>query len=219
MSSEPKLPSEVEFASFLVYNPRPSEFPSDVSAHSRKVCNAVKKETAQWAMKHRLAERMRAELGEEIRLRFLPEHATLVPMPGHAPLKDPKSHWAARELCEAFVGAQLGARWLPLLERIVAVPKAAFSASVERPSAEEHYQALRARGDLAAGSLITVVGDVVTRGSTLLAGIARLREACPQARVCGFALVRTMSDEPIARVKEPCIGKIKYGPRGTLRRP
>lgn len=217
MSSEPKLPSEVEFASFLVYNPRPSEFRSDISAHSRKVCNAGKKETAQWAKKHRLAERMRAELGEEIRMCFLPEQATLVPMPGHAPMKDPKSHWAARELCEAFVGEQLGARWLPLLERIV--PKAAFSAPADRPSAEEHYASLRVRGDLAVGSWITVVDDVVTRGSTLLAGIARLRESFPQARVCAFALLRTMSYAPITRVKEPCIGMIKHGSRGTSREP
>jgi len=219
VSNEPKLPSEVEFASFLVYNPRPAAFPSEVSAQSRKVRNAIKNETAQWAAKHRLGERMRSELGEDIRRKFLPENATLVPMPGHAPLKDPKSHWAPRELCEAFVGAGLGARWLPVLERVHAVPQASRSAAKDRPNAKTHYESIRATADLVAGSVITVVDDVVTSGAMMLAAIARLREVFPQATVLGFALLRTMSSEPILRVKEPCVGTIKLVSWGAQRQP
>lgn len=179
----------------------------------------MKKETAQWARTQRLAERMRTELGEAIRERFLPPNATLVPMPGHAPMKDPESHWPARELCEAFVLEGLGARLLPLLTRQRAVPKAAFSGASERPSAEVHYDSMAASADLTAGSLVIVVDDVVTRGATMLAAIARLREALPNAAVRGFALIRTMSSEAIERVKEPCSGFITRVSWGTQREP
>lgn len=219
MSSESPLPSEVEFGSFLVYNPRPADFTSDVSVLSRRVRDAVKKETTQWATRQRLGERMRAELGAEIREHFLPANATLVPVPGHAPMKDPKSHWAARELCEVFVAAGLGVRWLALLLREIAVPKAAFSQASERPSAEDHYNSMRAVADLTAGRVVTVVDDVVTRGATMLAAIARLREVLPHARVRGFALIRTMSAEAITKVKEPCSGTIKRVSWGTQREP
>ena len=219
MSSESPLPSEVEFASFLVYNPKPAVFTSDVSVLSRRVRDAVKKETAQWVRRQRLGERMRAELGDAIRQRFLPPNATLVPMPGHAPMKDPKSHWPARELCEAFVAAGLGANWLPLLSRERAVPKAALSLASERPSAEVHYDSMKAVADLTAGSLIVVVDDVVTRGATMLAAIGRLCEVLPNVTVRGFALIRTMSSAEVTRVKEPCSGTIKRVSWGTQREP
>jgi phosphoribosylpyrophosphate synthetase len=217
--SESLPPSEVEFASFLVYNPRPTHFSSEVSALSRRVRDAVKKETAQWARTQRLGERMRAEIGNEVRERFLPANATLVPMPGHAPMKDPKSHWPARELCEAFVTAGLGARWLALLSREVAVSKAAFSAASERPSATAHYDSMRAITDLTAGRVITVVDDVVTRGATMFAAVTRLREVMPHATVRGFALIRTMSSDAITSVKEPCSGIIRLVSWGTQREP
>jgi hypothetical protein len=84
VSNEPTLPSEVEFASFLVYNPSRERFPSSMSETSRQVMRAVKSETAQWARKHRLGERMVLELGDEIRARFLGGDVTLVPMLSHA---------------------------------------------------------------------------------------------------------------------------------------
>jgi hypothetical protein len=219
VSSEPKLPSEVEFASFLVYNPGPEAFPSDVSALSRRIRTAVKRETAQWARRQQLGERVHTELGDTIRDRFLPKNATLVPMPGHAPMKVPDSHWSCRELCEVFVAAGLGARWLPLLERTEAVPKAAFSAPEDGPTVTMHYETIRARSHLAAGSILTVIDDVVTRGATMLAAIARLREVYPDAIVRGFALIRTVTSEPITEVKAPCAGLIRQVPWGTQRTP
>ena len=91
MPSEPRLPSEIEFASFLVYNPGEKRFPSELSARSRRVRSAVKKETAQWAKAQRLGDRVREEIGNEIRDLFLTATGTLVPMPGHAPMRDRNS--------------------------------------------------------------------------------------------------------------------------------
>jgi predicted amidophosphoribosyltransferase len=219
VSNEPKLPSEIEFASFLVYNPSRERFPDAMSETSRRVMRAVKSETAQWARKHRLGERMGLELGDEIRARFLGSDVTLVPMPGHAPMKDARSHWAARELCEHFVAAGLGTRWLPLLERATRTVKAAGSRNEDRPSAEEHYGSFLVKPDLAATPCITVIDDVITRGATMLAAIARLAEAYPRATVRGFALLRTQTDQPIVTVKEPVVGRVIRVPWGTKRTP
>jgi hypothetical protein len=82
VSSESTLPSEVEFAAFLVFNPRPVSFTSEISIQSRRIRDAVKNETAQWARTQRLGERLRAELGESTRDRFLPPHATHRPDAG-----------------------------------------------------------------------------------------------------------------------------------------
>ena len=219
MSNESPLPSEVAFASFLVYNPSRVRFPSDLSKRSRTVMRAVKSETAAWARKQRLGERLAQEVGEGIREEFLGADTTLVPMPGHAPMKDARAHWAARELCEHFVESGLGAQWLPLLERTHAVAKSSTSTSDARPTAQLHYDSLRARGDLGAGTRITVVDDVITRGATMLAAVGRLKQALPGVDVRGFALIRSMSDEPIRAVKEPVEGTVRVVPWGTKREP
>lgn len=219
MSSESQLPSEVAFASFLVYNPSRVRFPSDLSRKSRTVMRAVKSETASWARKQRLGERLAQEVGEEIREEFLGAETTLVPMPGHAPMKDARAHWSARELCEHFVHSGLGAQWLPLLERAHAVAKSSTSNSDARPTAQMHFESLRARADLGAGASITVIDDVITRGATMLAAVGRLKQALPGVHVRGFALIRSMSDEPIRAVKEPVVGTVRVVPWGTKREP
>lgn len=221
MSSEPKLPSEIEFASFLAYNPKPQAFPSKISAWSRTVCNAVKKDTAAWAKRQNLGVRLRCEVGERIREKFLPSNATLVPVPGHAPMKDPNSHWSCRELCRVFVASGLGSRWIPLVQRAYAVQKSAWATKEERAKLTPamHYASMDAVHDFTAGSIITVVDDVVTSGGTLLATVARLQAVFPGASIRGFALIRAMSSEAIERVKEPCEGVIRLVPWGARRDP
>lgn len=117
------------------------------------------------------------------------------------------------------MAAGLGARWLPLLVRATTVAKSAASRNEERPSAETHYGSFVVRPDLAATACITVVDDVITRGATMLAAIARLAEAYPRATVRGFALLRTQSDDPIDEVKEPVRGTVVRVPWGTKRTP
>ncbi|MEM1447466.1 MAG: hypothetical protein AAF957_06835 [Planctomycetota bacterium] len=67
--------------------------------------------------------------------------------------------------------------------------------------------------------VLTVVDDVITRGATMLAAVARLEETFPSAEVRGFALIRTISDRPIAAVKEPARGTVRVVPWGTRREP
>ena len=220
MSSEPKLLSRIEYASFLVYNPNPKKFSSDVSALSRRVVDAVKRETAQWARKQRLGERMVGELGDAIRETFFPMGGTLVPMPGHAPFKDPAgSHWSARELCQHLACSGLASDWRPLLSRTEAVPKSAFCKPEDRPTVERHAETMTVSPELGVGEVITVVDDVITRGATMLAAVSLLAQAYPSATVRGFALIRSDTDCPIREVKSPVRGTVTVVPWGTKREP
>lgn len=220
MSSELKLLSRIEYASFLVYNPNSKKFSSDLSALSRRVVDAVKRETAQWASKQRLGERMAGELGDAIRGTFFPTGGTLVPMPGHAPLKDPAaSHWSARELCQHFASSGLASDWRPLLSRTEAVPKSAFSKPEDRPTAERHAESMSVSLELGVGEVITVVDDVITRGATMLAAVSLLAQAYPSAKVRGFALIRSDTDHPIREVKSPVRGTVTVVSWGTKREP
>ena len=53
----------------------------------------------------------------------------------------------------------------------------------------------------------------------MLAAISLLQQTYPNAAVQGFALIRTMSDEPIRSVTEPASGTISLHGEETRRRP
>lgn len=218
MPKEPKLPSSVQFASFLAYNPRPT---TDVGRRSKRVCEAVKTRTASWARARRLGERLRDELGSDLLAKFLGPETTLVPMPGHARMREEGTHWPARELCKALVESGVGARWSPLLERVRTVPKSAWASQEERAALtpQRHFESLRVKSELWDLPQLTVVDDVVTSGKSLLAAVARLQAAYPDACVQAFALIRTMSYEPVEAVKCPAEGVIVLEGEGTKRRP
>jgi orotate phosphoribosyltransferase len=55
-----------------------------------------------------------------------------------------------------------------------------------------------------------LIDDVITRGRTLLAAAARVREALPGAKIRAFALLRTMGFSGIKNLLEPCRGEIRW---------
>jgi len=181
----------------------------------------VKTRTASWARTHRLGERLRDELGGELLAKFLGPETTLVPMPGHAKMRDAGTHWTARELCKVLVESGVGARWSPLLARVQTVQKSAWATPDERAALtpRRHFESLRVKSELWDLPRLTVVDDVVTSGKSLLAAVARLQLAYPDAQVRGFALIRTMSYEPVEAVKSPVEGVIVLDGEGAKRRP
>ena len=212
-------PSEAAFGSFFVYSPRPVAGEGPAGANSRRLVLSLKKEARQAAVRWKLAAFVRDNLDDRIRDQFLGSETTLVPMPGHAPLRFKASSWPARELCEELVGVGLGGQWLPLLERVSRVNKAAFSPPDQRPTTSDHLASFRATPQLGVGESITVLDDVITRGATILAAVQTLRVAFPGARVRGFALVRTMSDQGLTSVVDPVEGIVRAVGNGTERRP
>lgn len=151
---------------------------------------------------------------------FFGPTVTLVPVP-HSSLTMPGTLWVPMNLATALQRAGLGGVVDPCLERMTAVPKAAFSMPEQRPTAQQHYDSLRVKPSLVSPAHLLLVDDVVTSGSTLFGAARRLQEAYPGASVRAFAAMRTISNPAeFLALEDPCLGSIHLLPSGrTLRRP
>jgi hypothetical protein len=95
-----------------------------------------------------------------------------------------------------------------LLERVKAVPKAAFCKPPdERPAALMHLSSLVVADELLEAPEILVVDDAVTRGTMLLACVLKLQAAFPKSQIRAFALLRAMSSDEVEELTDPCSGK------------
>ncbi|HKI17348.1 MAG TPA: hypothetical protein VKA15_05690 [Isosphaeraceae bacterium] len=68
-----------------------------------------------------------------------------------------------------------------------------------------------------ASRAITLIDDVITRGSSFVGLVPRPQEAFPGIEIRCFALVRTMSAGEVDRILDPVEGTITYD-RSELRR-
>lgn len=158
----------------------------------------------------------------------------LVPVPGSAPLQ--RTDWVGARLAWCLKEVGLAAEVWPILWRQRAVKKSAFAAVGERPSVLEHYASFaieRPVWDATPNSQrplagkpgepalrLTLVDDVITRGRTLLAAARRVRDAFPTAKICTFALLRTLCpDETLRQVLDPCEGEVRWAFGDARRRP
>jgi hypothetical protein len=207
-------PSEVPFASLLVYSPRGQ---TEISLRSRRICHAIKR--GDTALLDKAIEALGRVFAESGFGAFLGPEVGLVPAPGSAPHVS-GGLWPADIIAQGLVRAGYGKEVLHHLRRRVAVPKSAFAAPGERPSVERHYQTIVAERDLVAPERLTIIDDVVTRGRTLLAAAGRLQESFPRVEVRCFALVRTLGIQPeVDRVLFPCTGRILWNGRDSDREP
>lgn len=202
--------SEIDFASYLVY---PTKATTPKAREAKRYALALKhdqphphrpKEPMIEAFVHKLASDLATTpIGD-----ILGAHATLVPMPGHAPLLT-GGLWAARRLAEALVAAGLGADVLAALERTEAIPSSSGSSMGNRPSLEVQYRSMRAHATLFKATQLTLVDDTVTRGRTALAAARRLEEVFPGVRICLFAAARTLGFvSEIESMIEPVRGRL-----------
>lgn len=196
-------PSEVSFASLLVYSPSGV---SDESKKSRRICYGLKQGDA--ALLARAVSLLKAAVDEGRLPGFFGPDVGLVPAPGSAPQVG-GGLWTPELFAKRFVEAGLGKAVYPYLTRSVAVPKSAYAAPGERPSPERHYETINVHGELIAPTRLLVVDDVITRGRTLLACVRRLQEALPACEVRCFGLIRTKGLQPeVDRIVDPCTGRI-----------
>ena len=197
--------SSIDFASLLVYSPRGN---SDTSRRSRDICYRIKDGSDE--VVSRAAELVVKNLNADGLLApFFGDNITLVPTPRSAPLLEGQL-WPAERICRALHEQGAAPHIERLLRREVPVPKSAIAGPGERPSPETHYETIVIDPQLAAPPYITVVDDVVTRGSTLIAAVSLLAEHFPESEVRGFAVVRTMGLVPdIERIHTPVAGTIR----------
>ncbi len=136
---------------------------------------------------------------------------TLVPVPRSSPLVQPGALWPSLRICQAVLAHGLGANIIPCLERADAVQKSSTAPAGQRPGPFEHYGSVRmVRKRRRVPRAITLIDDVITRGSSFVGLVPHLQEAFPGIEIRCFALVRTISGGEIDRILDPVEGTIDY---------
>lgn len=204
----------VAFASCYVYSPAGG---SAICARSRLLRALLKDGDAHFMVKYAIRVRQQM-LPASMLAGFFVSGDVLVPVPRSAPKVG--GTWAAAELAQALVQAGVGSTMWPGLRRVFAVRKSATAAKGSRPSVARHYDSFRLESPGLRPAGIVIVDDVITRGRTLLAAAARVREAFPDAQVRGFALLRTLGMiSDLHRLLEPCRGQVRWMDGDALRIP
>jgi hypothetical protein len=202
----------IDFASCYVYSPAGD---SAICARSRLLRVLLKNADAHFMIKY--AVRVHQQTAPPALLAgFFLRDDVLVPVPRSAPKVG--GTWPAAELAHALVQAGVGsATWLGL-HRIRAVRKSATAAKGCRPSVARHYDSFRLEPPAHRPQSVVLIDDVITKGRTIFAAAARLREALPDARIRAFALLRTVGMiSDLKTLLEPCRGEIRWR-RGDARR-
>jgi predicted amidophosphoribosyltransferase len=211
--TKPSL-SSVTFASFYVYSPRAVGW---VAESSRAMCERVKTSHPLWLPRY-AGSVYRSSLQDQGLSSLFARGAVLVPVPGSARTSD--ASWPAWELAILLseVGFSLPV-WIGLRRRY-AVTKSATAASAARPSVQQHFDSFVATPAIKPVQRIVLIDDVVTKGRTLLAAAARLRNVLPDADICAFALIRTQGyAHHIEHLQEPCQGVIRWAGGDARREP
>ncbi len=215
MPISPRLLPELRFGSFLVCSPRGT---SAVSRYSSDVCYGVKQDSGSAIARcvSRLASLFASTpLGE-----VLGPDVTLIPAPRSTPLVA-GALWPGKRIADELVARGLGAEVVTVVHRVSAVEKSAYVAAGNRPLPARHLETLElgATDLLFAPARVTIVDDVVTKGSMLLATASLVAHRFPNAQVCAFALVRTLGRHPeVERIIDPCVGYIALTPSGDVDR-
>lgn len=152
---------------------------------------------------------------------FFRDNPILVPVPRSSPMQK-GTLWVPGKIAQNLLSLGIGASVVPMLERVKAVPKSAWSPASERASPSLHYDSMAVQKQLAAPKMVVLVDDVVTRGHILIAGASLIHDAYPNCEIKGFAAMRTISYESsFVKEYEPVIGSITYRPvlDDCIRRP
>lgn len=212
--------TEMEYASYLSYTPRPQS----KEQRSSKDVTLMLKNNEMWSgTLLSTAEHIIWQMSKKVErlplYDFFRNKPVLVPMPPSS-LQKPGSLWVPRCISSALVRHNLGTRVVECLARVSAVPKSAYSLPKERPRAVNHYDSLSVETVHEADEIL-VVDDVITRGASMMGAVNRLAAAFPDAKIRGFAIMRTVSrPEEFKAIEDPQIGSIRLAANGeTFRRP
>ncbi|MCJ7589516.1 MAG: phosphoribosyltransferase [Candidatus Aminicenantes bacterium] len=214
------LLSELKFASFLAYTPRPINVEQE---KSKSITDALKNDNMRGEPPQPTSRYLVSVLADKIAEThfqyFFGSEVILVPMPRSTLLlKD--MLWVPHRIASALIEYGLGHQVATCLERIKAIPKSASSAPKDRPKAQTHYDSLKVNNCLFPFNRILIVDDVITRGASMIGAASVLSEAFPKAQISGFAMIRTISNtSEFIKIVNPCEGKIILKGDQTYRTP
>jgi pyrimidine operon attenuation protein/uracil phosphoribosyltransferase len=164
--------------------------------------------------------RVRQQVAEHAPLAgFLCPCHMLVPIPGSA-VRGAGSISVAEHLALALIEEGVGQGMWKGLRRIRSVRKSATALPGSRPTVENHYESFAIEPIQPPPPRIMLIDDVVTKGRTLLAAAARIKDAFPDSEVRAFALLRTMGlKDGVDQLLDPCVGEIRWRAGDAHRRP
>ena len=204
----------IAYASCYVYSPAGTGV---MCERSRLLRALLKEGDAHFMVKYALRVHQQAQQCAKL-AGFFGATDILVPVPGSTPKA--RGRWAAADLAQALVHEGLGTVAWPGLRRVCAVPKSATAAPGARPTVSRHYESFHMERPSIPPSSVVLIDDVVTKGRTLLAAAARVRETCPLTQIRAFALLRTVGFVAgVESLLDPCMGEIKWQAGDALRTP
>jgi predicted amidophosphoribosyltransferase len=213
-------PSSLRYVSALQYAPRGR---SPTSQVSRTVTYKIK--TDGFMGRTRVMAHAARRVAEQYRqVPFLQDafgpEVTLVPVPRSTPLRA-GFLWPAEQICACLLAEGLGRDIEQCLVRTRPVPRSRIAATGQRPSPPEHCDStdVRVPGVRQPLHRITLVDDVITRGSTFMGMVPRLQVAYPEATIVCFALVRTVGTGEVETILAPTEGTITYREGQLVRQP
>lgn len=137
---------------------------------------------------------------------FLNPEVTLVPVPRSAPLAE-NALWPSKVIADVLAANGYGREVCALIERSVAVRKSSISPASERPLIPEHMASMSVLADMLSPDQITLVDDVLTKGSTTVACANLLQERYQNATIRIFAMMRTQGFvDDIEKIVDPSVG-------------
>ena len=172
-----------------------------LAALSRQVVRHIK--NCRDAYIRRVGQRFREQYDRGLFHDLLGPDVLFVPAPRSTPRVE-DTLWPARRICEELVQRGLGAGTEALLERRLSVTKSALiHRGASRPSPAEHRRSLYCASRAAPTGRITIVDDVITRGSTLLGCAWAIADRLGTQAIRALAVVRTMSGQDIDEILAP----------------
>lgn len=204
----------ITFASCYVYSPRGA---GAASRRSRLLRKLLKAGDDRFILKYAVRVRQQVR-GDAVLAGFLGPGQVLVPVPGSAPAVAGVMS-VPEHLAMALIEAGLGRDIWKGLYRARPVRKSATAPPLSRPTVGAHYDSFSVAA-AAVPSRIVLIDDVVTKGRTLLAAAARLKDASPNSEIRAFALLRTMGRiGGVERLLSPCVGEIRWRAGDAYRNP
>ena len=204
--------TRLSYASYMSYTPRPQDDPQRES----KAAMHRLKDDLQWPGEDcvttmHIARSMARSMPDAIG-GFFDGKPVLVPVPRSSLAKSGRL-WVPHNMAKALVKCGLGGEVVPCLVRRQEVRKSAWSRPEDRPTAAMHYDTMGVETISSPGKVL-IVGDVVTRGATLMGAANRLRSEMPSAEIAAFAAMRVVWPNQFRQLVDPKSGAISLLPSG-----
>ncbi len=211
LAQMPAFPSKLTVSSCYSYLPRQKDSANDI-VKALKQDGFVPLNGESVRVTLRMAKTVLAKCNEFAFLRqcFF-EDTIIIPVPGHAPRRDPDAVWPILRFAQEMASA-VPVKVVPALERVSLVMKSATAPPGGRPDPQTHYESvkLHAAKIPSSAKAITLVDDVITRGSTFVGMYAVLREQFPDKPIHCFALVRALFSDHGGQFIDPAESEVAY---------